>query len=70
MSPEVYDKFYIDDFLITDIIYEKTNDCVYVVYESRSDITNKYKETKVLKFYKEFYNRSNLMDIEKIYEEV
>jgi hypothetical protein len=70
MSPEVYDKFYMDDFLITDIIYEKTNDCVYVVYESRSDITNKYKETKVLKFYKEFYNRSNLMDIEKIYEEV
>ncbi len=69
MSPEVYNRFYSDDFVITDFIYEPHRDCLYVIYEVRSDITDRYKETKALRFDKEFYNRTNLLDIEKIYEE-
>lgn len=68
MSPEPYSIFYSEDFTITDMIYEPYKDCLYVIYEVRSEINNMYKETKALIFNKEFYNKTNLLDVEKIYK--
>lgn len=68
MSPEPYSIFYSEDFTITDMIYEPHKDCLYVIYEVRSEINNMYKETKALIFNKEFYNKTNLLDVEKIYK--
>lgn len=70
MLPEIYDNFYTDDFTITDIIYDESIDCVFVIYEQRSDITNRYKKTVALKFTKEFYDRTNFIDPTKIYEDI
>lgn len=70
MSVDVYNSFYSDHFVIADTIYEPVKDILYAVFEVRSDITDNYKETKILRFNKEFYNRTNLVDISRIYEDL
>jgi hypothetical protein len=69
MAPEQYAVFYSEDFIMNDMIYEPERDILYLVVEARSDITNEYKGTKILRLSKEFYERSNFLDPRKIYEE-
>ena len=54
---------------ITDMIYDFNMDCLFVLYEERSDITDRYKCTKVLRFDKEIYEKTNLINIYNNYEE-
>ena len=68
MSFNVFNELYMKDFIVNDAIYEPENDCLYVLYDIISDVTGKYKETKVLRFYKNFYERTDLLFDEKIYE--
>jgi hypothetical protein len=65
---EQYDTLYRSHFLINDIIYDPDQDILLAVYEDRSEITDKYKATKILKFTKELYDRTNFIDPTKIYE--
>ena len=68
-TPNIYDSLYSDDFIVNDVIYDPSEDVLLVLCEERSEINNNYKSTKVLKFTKEFYDRTNFLDPEKIYVE-
>lgn len=65
---ELYSLYYEEDFSISDMIYNVQLDILYVIYEIRDRITQEYKSTKVLCFTKEFYERTNFIDLDKIYE--
>lgn len=67
--PETYSSFYSEHFTITDMIYEPHRDCIYIIYEVRSELTDRYKETKILLLDKEFYDKTNLLDTDKIYKD-
>jgi hypothetical protein len=62
-------QYYDDDFVIRDMIYDRHNDRIFIIYEVRSDITNEYKCTKALILNKEMYDHTNFVDLYKIYEE-
>lgn len=68
MSSEAYAHFYSNDFVVQDVFYFDKNDSFIVLYEVRSDITDKYKETKALVLPKGIYDKTNLGNPEKIYE--
>lgn len=65
-----YSVFYGKDFVMSDMIYDSKRDCLYLIYEETDSITNKFKCTKALRLNKEIYEKSNFMNIEKIYEDV
>lgn len=67
--PETFVTLYGKDFTVVDIIYDDYEDCFILIYEIRSEITNQYKCTKALRLYKDIYDRTNLMDNTKIYNE-
>lgn len=69
LSAAIYEKFYADEFTVTDMFYDFHSDSFFILYEVRSDITNSYKETKALIFTKEFYEKTNFLNPERIYEE-
>lgn len=64
----VFNNSYSNSFVATEFIYEPNNDCLYLIYESKSDITGEYKETKILRFYKDMYNKLVLVNNDAIYE--
>ena len=68
LSAEVYERFYSDDFTVSDMFYDFHSDSIFVLYEVRSDITNSYKETKALIFSRELYDKTNFVNPEWIYE--
>ena len=68
LSAEIYERFYSEDFTISDMFYDFHSDSIFVLYEVRSDITNSYKETKALIFSREMYERTNFVNQEYIYE--
>lgn len=68
MTSEVYEKLYSKDFVIVDIFYYEKKDQFFILYEVRSDITDKFKETKALILSKEFYDKTNIVNEERIYE--
>lgn len=65
-SAEVFMKLY-SGYNPEYMIYEPVRDCLYVLYDVFSDVTGDYKETKVLRFYKEYYDKTNFIDNTKIY---
>lgn len=68
ISPELYNNYYYNEhFVITDFVYDSHSDCLYIIYEQRSDITDSYKATYALKFTKEFYDKTNIIDLDNIY---
>lgn len=68
LSSEVYERFYSEDFTVSDMFYDFHSDSIFVLYEVRSDITNSYKETKALIFPRELYEKTNFVNPEFIYE--
>ena len=68
MRSSVYTDFYADDYVVTDMVYDSIEDCIYLIFLEFSTVNNHFKSTKALKFTKEFYDRSNFIDYEKIYE--
>ena len=68
MAASMYDTFYNKDYIIADMIYEPNSDILYLVYEEFSPLTGEFKKTKILRLSKEFYNRTNFIDNNKIYE--
>lgn len=69
VNKDVYASFYSNDPMIGDIIYDPHGDKVYLIYIRIDPVTDKYKDTKILRLSKEFYERSNFVDYNKIYEE-
>ena len=63
-----FSNFYSKDFIISNAFYEPENDCLYVIYEEETGIDKDHKKVKILRFYKEFYERTDLIDNKKIYE--
>lgn len=65
---EPYDALYMKDFVINDIIYEPHNECLYLVYRDFDYILKKIKSAKILRLYKDIYDKTDLIDPENIYE--
>jgi hypothetical protein len=64
---EKYDKLFINDFTINDMIF--CEEKLYLIYEQRSDITEQFKKTILIVLDKELYDKTNLIDFYNIYEE-
>lgn len=63
---EIYTR---DSFIINDIIYDNSEDNIIVLYYEKSKITGKHSHTYALVMNKDIYNKTNLVDIYKNYEE-
>lgn len=62
-----YNNLYLNDFTIADMIFN--DEKLYIIYEERSYLTNTYKKTLALILSKDLYDKTNLIDFSKIYEE-
>ena len=68
MLADKFNNIYMDDFVISDMIF--FDEKLYIIYEERSDITNEYKKTIAIILNKDLYDQTNLFDFSKNYEEI
>ena len=68
MIASQYEIFYQNDFIVNDLIRDD-NDDLLLLFEERSEINNNYKSTKALRFNKDMIEKTNLVDLYKVYED-
>ena len=66
MNADKYSSLYMDDFVISDMIFFDNK--LYIIYEDRSSVTNEYKKTIAIILNEKLYSKTNLIDFSNNYE--